>query len=64
MSIYKRGGVWWTRFTAPDGRELRETAQTGDRRKAQEYHDQRKAECWRIAKLGERPRHTWNLILV
>lgn len=64
MSIYKRGGVWWIRFTTPDGRELRETAQTGDRRKAQEYHDQRKAECWRIAKLGERPRHTWKEAVV
>lgn len=59
MSLYKRGAVYWIRFTTPDGRELRETAATGDRKKAQEYHDQRKADCWRIAKLGEQPRHTW-----
>jgi integrase len=59
MSIYKRGSVWWIRFTTPDGRELRETAQTADRRQAQEYHDRRKAECWRIVKVGERPRYTW-----
>lgn len=59
MSLYQRGSIYWIRFTAPGGREIRETAQTTHRRQAQEYHDQRKAECWRIAKLGERPRHTW-----
>jgi integrase len=64
MSLYKRGAVWWIRFTAPDGREVRETAQTADRRKAQEYHDRRKAELWRIAKLGERPRRTWQEAVV
>jgi hypothetical protein len=64
MSLYKRGSVYWIRFTNPDGRELRETAQTGDRKKAQEYHDARKAECWRIAKLGERPRYTWKEAVV
>ncbi len=45
MSLYKRGGIWWIRFTAPDGRELRETAQTADRRQAQEYHDRRKGKA-------------------
>lgn len=64
MSLYKRGGIWWIRFTAPDGRELRETAQTADRRQAQEYHDRRKAECWRVAKLGERPRYSWRQAVV
>lgn len=64
MSLYKRGAVWWVRFTTPDGREVRETARTADRKQAQEYHDQRKAESWRIAKLGERPRHTWQQAVV
>ncbi len=64
MSLYKRGGVWWIRFTTPDGHELRETTQTGDRKKAQEYHDTRKAKCWRIAKLGEKPKHTWQEAVV
>jgi integrase len=64
MSLYKRGGIWWMRFTKPDGRELRETTQTADRRQAQELHDTRKAECWRIAKLGERPRYTWQEAVV
>jgi integrase len=59
MSLYKRGGIWWIRFTAPNGREIRESAQTADKRQAQEYHDNRKADTWRQVKLGERPRHTW-----
>lgn len=58
MSLYKRGGIWWIRFTTPDGRELRETTQTTDRRQAQEYHDNRKAELWRQVKLGDRPHYT------
>lgn len=59
MSLYKRGNVWWVRFTTPSGREIRETTSTSDRRQAQEYHDRRKADFWRISQLGERPRHTW-----
>jgi integrase len=64
MSLYKRGGTWWIRFTTPDGRELRETTQTTDRRQAQEYHDTRKAELWRQVKLGDRPRYTWQQAVV
>ena len=64
MSLYKRGGIWWIRFTTPDGRELRETTQTTDRRQAQEYHDNRKAELWRQVKLGDRPRYTWQQAVV
>lgn len=64
MSLYKRGGVWWIRFTAPNHREIRESAQTADKRQAQEYHDRRKADCWRSAKLGEAPRPTWEEAVV
>ncbi len=64
MSLYKRGNVWWMRFTAPDGRELRETTGTTDKRQAQELHDTRKAELWRQARLGERPRYTWQHAVV
>lgn len=64
MSLYKRGAVWWIRFTAPDGREIRETSSTADRRQAQEYHDRRKAEYWRVAKLAERRRYTWQEAVV
>ena len=55
MSLYRRGTIWWIRFTTPTGQELRESA----KRQAQEYHDRRKAELWRVAKLGEKPKFTW-----
>lgn len=64
MSLYKRGAIWWIRFTTPDGRELRETAATTDRKAAQELHDTRKSECWRQVKLGDRPRYTWQQAVV
>lgn len=64
MSIYKRGAVYWLRFTAPDGREIRESAQTTDRRQAQKLHDIRKADLWRQVKWGEQPRHIWQEVVV
>jgi integrase len=59
MALYKRGTVWWIRFTGPDGRERRETTRTADKRQAQQLHDLRKADAWRQTQLGESPRHTW-----
>ncbi len=59
MALFKRGNVWWVRFTDPRGREVRRSAQTRDRREAQEYHDRLRASLWRQAKLGERPRRLW-----
>lgn len=56
MSLYKRKTVWWIRFTTPDGRRVRRSTGTEDRTQAQEYHDQVKAEVWRAARLGEKPK--------
>lgn len=60
MSLRKRGGVWWIDFVDPNGQRVRRSAGTASRALAQELHDKLKADSWRIAKLGERPRHTWN----
>jgi integrase len=60
MGIRKRGSVWWVDFTAPSGERIRRSAETEDRAQAQELHDKLKAEAWRVAKLGHRPRRTWN----
>lgn len=60
MSIYKRGKVWWLRFTAPSGEFVRRSAQTEDRQAAQELHDKLRAESWRVAKLGDKPSRTWD----
>lgn len=64
MSLYKRGGTWWLEFFGPDGRRIRESTGTGDKVLAQEFHDHRKVELWRVFRLGEKPRRTWNEAVV
>lgn len=64
MSLYKRGDIWWVRFTSPNGRRIRRSAGTTERKAAQEFHDRLKAATWRVERLGERPRHTWNEAVV
>lgn len=59
MPLYKRGQIWWIRFTTPGGELIRESTGTTDKVAAQEYHDQRKVDAWRIAKLSERPKYLW-----
>lgn len=60
MSLRKRGGIWWIDVVASDGERIRRTTGTANKTLAQEYHDRLKADLWRLAKLGERPRKTWN----
>ena len=60
MSLRKRGGIWWVDVVAPNGERIRRTAETANKAQAQEFHDRLKSELWRIAKLGERPRRTWD----
>lgn len=61
MALYRRQDsvYWWVRFTAPNGREVRRSAGTADKRRAQEYEDSLKAKLWRVANLGEKPRRSW-----
>lgn len=59
MSIYKRGDTYWVHITTPSGRRIRQSSGTKVKREAQEFHDQLKAQCWRIEQLGDRPRRTW-----
>lgn len=61
MALYRRnkGKTWWTRFTAPNGRRVRKSTGTEDRLAAQEFEDQLKSELWRVMKLGDKPRRTW-----
>ncbi len=60
MPLRKRGGLWWFDFRTPAGERVRRSAGTADKALAQELHDRLKAEAWRVAKLGERPRRRWN----
>jgi integrase len=58
MSLYKRGTIYWCKWTVSK-KEIRETTGTADHKAAQEYHDRRRAEIWREAKLGDVRIATW-----
>ena len=60
MSLRKRGGFWWIDVVAPNGERIRQSAGTPNKALAQEAHDRLKAELWRLAKLGDKPRRTSN----
>lgn len=54
MSIYKRGKTYHIDLPLGNGQRLRRSAETDDRKAAQELHDQLKAQVWRQVQLGER----------
>lgn len=60
MSLFKRGKMWWISFTTPSGERVRCSAATEDKTQAQEFHDKLKAESWRVVKLGDKPKRTWD----
>lgn len=60
MPLYKRRSAWWIDFTTPSGERIRRSACTQDRAQAQELHDRLRAEAWRVHKLGEKPKRTWD----
>jgi integrase len=64
MSLRKRGSIWWIDFVTPGGERIRRSTETENKALAQELHDKLKAESWRIDKLGDRPRRTWNEAVV
>ena len=59
MGVYKRGDTWWIGFATSSGRRIQESSGTADRQAAQELHDRLKADWWRIERLGEKPKRTW-----
>lgn len=60
MSLYRRkdSSVWWLKL-AVNGRMVQRSTGTSDKAKAQEYHDRLKSEMWEQARLGVKPRRTW-----
>jgi integrase len=64
--LYRRSNsrCWWTRFTTPDGKEVRRSTGTEDKKDAEEYEAKLKQELWRIARMGERPRRSWQEAVV
>lgn len=69
MSLYRRkdSPSWWVKLSpisGEGGRPLQISTGTADKRKAQEFHDRLKAERWEQAKLGAKPRRTWQEAVV
>ena len=60
MPLYKRGNTWWIMFTTPAGERIRCSASTANKTQAQEYHDQLKAESWRVQCLRAKPKYVWD----
>lgn len=60
MAIYRRGEIWWVRFTTPTGRRVRRSTKTTNRKAAQEFHDRLKADLWRTEALQVAPNRTWD----
>jgi len=59
--LYKRKNSkhWWFKFTDPNGKRIRRSAQTTDKMKAQELADKYKACSWDQTKLGVKPAFVW-----
>ena len=61
MSLFKRkdSPFWWVKI-AHGGRRVQQSTGTTDRAKAREYHDKLKASLWDQARLGVKPKRSWN----
>ncbi len=59
--LYRRNNSrhWWLRFYTPDGKEVRRSTGTEDKKAAEEYEAKLKQDLWRQARIGEKPRRTW-----
>lgn len=60
MSIFRRGEIWYASYSTPGGKRIKESLGTADKRLATELHDQRKAELWRVERLGDFPNVTFD----
>jgi integrase len=63
MSLYKRDRSpnWYYKLYPPGGGPpLQGSTGTSDKHRAQEFHDRLKADLWDQARLGHKPRYTWN----
>jgi integrase len=56
----KNSPYWYVDFGLHEGRRLRPSTGTQDKKAAHEFAKHREVELWRQEKLGERPRVTWD----
>lgn len=59
--LKQRGAIWWIYFSH-NGKRVRQSTRTTDKKAAQEKHDQFKNECWRVNELHEKPKRYWDEI--
>ncbi|HEK2033471.1 tyrosine-type recombinase/integrase [Proteus mirabilis] len=64
MSLFRRGKIWYGNYTTPSGKRIKESLGTEDKKLAQELHDTRKVELWRIERLGDFPDVTFEEAIV
>jgi integrase len=60
MGLWRRGDIWYCDIANADGKRMRKSTGTADRRLAEEFHDKLKFETWRTVRLGEPPVKTFN----
>lgn len=63
MSLYKRktSPNWQYKLYPPGGgTPVQGSTGTSNKEQAQEFHDRLKVDLWNQARLGRKPRHTWN----
>lgn len=58
MKYFKRGNIWWGRWTV-NGEQVRVSSKTSDERLAKQYLADEYAKSFRQERLGEKPRKTW-----
>src|SRR5690348_11595885 len=58
MSLYKRKGLWWIRFSHR-GQRIRKSTGTSDKKAAQQFHDKLKAELWNAEHFEQKPKYVW-----
>jgi len=63
MSVFKRNGMWHIHIELKGAKPIRQStglkATAYYKAQASELHDKLKAESWRVMRLGEQPRKTW-----
>lgn len=60
MPLFRRGEIWYASYSLPGGKRIKESLGTADKRLATELHDKRKAELWRVDRLGDFPDVTFD----
>jgi len=62
MSIFlhPKSKLWYVQVTDPSGKRIRRSTGTADKVAAQEFHDTLVADFWRMKRLGEKAKHSFD----